>query len=469
MAETAKAQTVNRKWLLLSGVALGISAGLMLRGEWALLVFSGAVCLAFSAWAMQELSGVFDCRRVTIVGFWYITYLLMIFFPSFVIFSEHSGFARYRFIAAVFSALLTAPLGVYLANRLFNSSRAEIVAYYDKTAEADSGAPFAVSYAVAALAAIALTALYFSQMQTIPLIYLLNNPGKAAQALLLREESSASLGNIAAYMVFVLKSLLYPFLVSVALGAYMMSRKKSWLLMLLVIGCAGLFCALATTSKGQAASIVLVACVFFYVYKGGRLGGKFTLAAAASILLLPLALFYLLYPQGGLALALKNIVLRLCYSPADMVYYYFEVFPDYVNYLYGASIGKVAWLFGLDFFDAPVYVAAHLNNFAYQYGSANAAFIADANANFGMPGVLIMGVLAGFTMQCAQVYIMRLRKTVISMALYAYLLYAFWQLNSDSLQLTLMSGGVIFALLLFWGIIAGERLVKFAFSLGEPQ
>ena len=51
-------------------------------------------------------------------------------------------------------------------------------------------------------------------------------------------------------------------------------------------------------------------------------------------------------------------------------------------------------------------------------------------------------------MQASQVYLVRRRKTVVSLAIYAYLIVAFWFLNSTGLPIVLVSKGVVFALMM---------------------
>jgi hypothetical protein len=148
------------------------------------------------------------------------------------------------------------------------------------------------------------------------------------------------------------------------------------------------------------------------------------------------------------AMALNAIGVRMFYGPSEEIYYYFEVFPSHVPYLYGRSIGKLSLLLGVPYFDTPNYVGLYESPDELESTNANAGFIADLNADFGMGGVIFGGVLAGFIMQAIQIYIIRRRKTVISLAVFSFLTLTFWYLNSASLAVVLASNGALLALIL---------------------
>jgi hypothetical protein len=176
------------------------------------------------------------------------------------------------------------------------------------------------------------------------------------------------------------------------------------------------------------------------------------------ILLFPVAVILAISSEGTtLSMALAGTGARLLYQPAVGVYYYFEIFPSHMPYLNGRSIGKLSWLLGVPYFDTANYVGLYETPDAMDSINANAAFIADLNADFGMWGVLLGGVLAGFTMESIQIYVFRRRKTVVSLAVSAFLMVAFWNLNSTSLPVVLASNGALLALVLGWALERSPR------------
>jgi hypothetical protein len=116
-------------------------------------------------------------------------------------------------------------------------------------------------------------------------------------------------------------------------------------------------------------------------------------------------------------------------------------------------------------FDTPNYVGVYGYPGDLETISANGAFLANLNADFGMPGVLLGGVLTGFVMEWFHIYAVRRKKTVIAIALYSFLTYSFWVLHSSSLPIVLASNGVIMVTMISWwfdkpAISRDSRLVR---------
>jgi hypothetical protein len=116
---------------------------------------------------------------------------------------------------------------------------------------------------------------------------------------------------------------------------------------------------------------------------------------------------------------------------------------------------------GLDYF----YIESYVYKYKYpggavETGHSNAAFQSNLHADFGIIGVLLGGFLIGIVMQGIQIYIFQRRKTVVSLAMYSFMIYAFWVLNSGSITSVLFVNGVIpffFLLMMFKGT---EKLLQ---------
>ncbi len=119
------------------------------------------------------------------------------------------------------------------------------------------------------------------------------------------------------------------------------------------------------------------------------------------------------------------------------------------GFLYGRSIDKFPTI-GIVPFDTANYVGVYEIPHGLESISANGAFIADLYADFGMPGVLVGGIVAGFIMQWFHIHAIRRKKTIVAIALYSFLTFTFWFLNSSSLPIVLASNGAILALVISW-------------------
>lgn len=448
----------------LVGVLGGIGIILFIRVlEYGTLFAISATVLIISGFLMQYTVGVFNLRRITIPGCWYLTYLATLFLPSFFVFFDVNGSSRNTFLFAVHSALLTVPAGAFFVNIMCRFRRAEIDQYF-KLPVQDQGTDLHVMVAclVALAVASGLVLKYVSEVPTLALSYIIYNPGDPKNASLMRQASFEGVGPVLRYVYHWLVLLVFPLLAMVSLGFRMVTKKMGWLAVFLgSLGVGALFAA-SSTAKSLVASLVLVIFLFLYLYRGGRVGMAIVLSPVL-VALYPLAIIMTIYwGEVDLGLALGAMGRRLFYLPAEVLYWYFELFQG--NYLYGRSIHKLSWLMGWEFFDTANYVGLYGLHAKLQSINANGAFLGNLNADFGMPGVLAGGVIAGVVMQASQVYLIRRPKTIINLAVYAYLMLTFFMLHWTALPIVLFSNGALVALIVPWVFGISVRLLRKATS-----
>ena len=421
-------------------------------GHWVALCSCAVLVLSY--FLVKTSCSLFGIERVTIMSFWYLTYLVMIFFPAFYIFHDQPGPYRTTFLLSVESVLITVPLGWYWATRRRRFHLAETDRYFCKQVEDVQSTPqmyrgFVLLFAISSL----LTLCYVLEVRTIPLLYLLRNFGDFGELMILREEALKLLNSPLSYFYGVTRGVLFPFLIAASLAAFLRSRTRQWLVMLFLSLGFGIIYGSLTLAKAPVAIMFLMLMFAGYLFRGGRLSRKFI--AAGLILTLAFPVFVIVSaanPENniGLGLAFSAMAARLLYLPAEVVYYYFEVFPGQIPYLYGRSIDKFAWITGRPYFDSPNFVGRYGYPEYYETVTASGAFIADLNADFGLPGVFFGGILAGYIMQRMHIFLVRARKTVSNIASYAFLIFAFWTLHSASLPIVLLSGGALLVLVFKW-------------------
>lgn len=448
----------------LVGVLGGIGIIFFIRVlEYGTLFVISIIVLLISGFLMQYTVGVFNLRRITILGCWYLTYLAILFLPSFFVFFDVNGSSRNTFLFAVHSALLTVPAGAFFVNMMCRFRRAEIDQYF-KLPVQDQGTDLHVMVAclVALAVASGLVLKYVSEVPTLALSYIIYNPGDPKNASLMRQASFEDVGPVLRYVYHWLVLLVFPLLAMVSFGFRMVTKKMGWLAVFLgSLGVGALFAALST-AKSLVASLVLVIFLFLYLYRGGRVSMAIVLSPVL-VALYPLAVIMTIYwGEVDLGLALGTMGRRLFYLPAEVLYWYFELFQG--NYLYGRSIHKLSWLMGWKFFDTANYVGLYGLHAKLQSINANGAFLGNLNADFGVPGVLAGGVIAGVVMQASQVYLIRRPKTIINLAVYAYLMLTFFMLHWTALPIVLFSNGALVALIVPWVFGISVRLLREATS-----
>lgn len=439
---------------VLAGVlAVAIGHALEAVPHAGLLVLCGALVIA-SARVLQRQVGLLDLRRLTIPGVWFLTYLVMILVPSLFVFSSHPGPTRGRFIAGVLSVLVTVPAGILLVNRLARFKRAEIDRYLQAPIEEPAVARTSTrNCAIWLGVVVSLACVYVSEVKELPLLHLLRHPGDTVALVLLREDSLKLLASPLVPVYYLMRMLGFPLLIMVTLGYWLVWRGRGRLLLFVGSLTAGLLYASLSIAKAPVAEIVLVGCLFLFLRSGWKIPRRRLLLAAVSgvalTLLFPMAVVLTVYQGSGVnpGSVILGIGRRLFYLPAEIVYWYFTLFPRPEGYLLGRTIGDVSWLMGWEYFNAPNFVGRYGLEYWVESVNANGAFIANLFADFGPAGVLLGGLVAGVIMQSLQIWLLRRPKSVFNLATYSYLLFAFWLLNSTALPIVLSANGVLLLVL----------------------
>jgi len=397
---------------------------------------------------MHKLVGL-NLHRITIPSFFFIFYLIIIFFPAFYYFFQKSDPFRYTFLFSVESVLITIPMGVLFANIVLFFKKREIKHYFEASVQGRQGINnrrffiFIIMFFVA----IGLTLLYVIEVRTIPLFYMFKHPGETIILAQLRDLSLKVLDSPFRFLYHLLRDFLYPFLIIFALGCYLSNWRRRWrrrwLFSFLIILLTGLLYSSFTLARMPPAVIFFLIFFFLYFFYGGKIKKKITLFLLFLFLAFPI--FVLVFSQAGtnVYLVLKTTFARIFLAPANILYYYYEVVPEEIDFLYGATTGKLAYLFGREYFNIGNFVSRYINPLSeIETGSANVAFIGELYANFGIFGVLFGGTVIGFIMQIINIYILRMRKTIFNISVFTFITYEFGLLNILPLTSILIFSGV---------------------------
>lgn len=419
-----------------------------------LAIFSCLIIL-ISAFLMHRLVGLFELKRLTIPSFFYAIYFIIILIPGFFLYTEEYTSSRGQFLFGVESVLLTVPLGIWLANCCFRFRKQETKSYFRRPVVQEPLDTSSVrSFVIFLIVALVFVAINVIETPVIPLFFLIRNPGEALTAALLREDSFKLLNSHLTYVYSVVRASIFPFLTMLSFGRYLQQKQGIWRGLFWISLISGVLYASLTIEKAPVAAIFGLIFVFYYLFKRGELGATVTTTAVVLFLAFPVMVVLLAY-QGsseGLTLwgAIQAVMVRLVYTPAQVLYAYFQMFPAVIPYQHGAGIAKFAYFMGWKTIDIPNAVGMYMTPGAIDTVHANGCFIGNLNADFGLPGVVVGGVIAGFLMQAVSIYLFRKPKTIASLAAYAICMLSFGELTISPLPTALLSGGVTFALLLRW-------------------
>jgi oligosaccharide repeat unit polymerase len=426
-----------------------------------LAIFSGLIIL-ISAFMMHRLVGLFNLKRLTIPSFFYAIYFTIILIPAFFLYGDEYTPSRGRFLFGVESVLLTIPLGIWLANRYFHFRKQETADYFRRPVVLETlDASKVRSFVLFLTIALIFVVINVIETPVIPLIFLIRNPGEALTAALLREDSFKLLNSHLTYIYSVVRASVFPFLAMVSLGRYLQQKQQIWRSLCWISLISGVLYASLTIEKAPVAAIFGLIFVFYYLFKCGELGVTVTTTAVILFLAFPVTVVLLAYQgsDAGLTIwgAIQAVMVRLVYTPAEVLYAYFQMFPALIPYQHGAGIAKLAYFMGWKTIDIPNAVGIYMTPGAIDTVHANGCFTGNLNADFGLPGVVVGGVIAGYLMQAISIYLFRRPKTIASLAAYAICMLSFGELSISPLPTALLSGGVTFALLLRWYFESRER------------
>jgi oligosaccharide repeat unit polymerase len=425
-----------------------------------------SIAIVVSLWAMHKSTGLLRLRILTIPGFCYLTYLFVVVVPSFVVYVNQPDPFRDSFLFAVESALFTIPLGVAFTKRICLFRNEETAGFFNSPIPAGSPGIQPETYVLLLGVALIITLVYLIEVRTVPLFYMLAHPGDVTVIDSLREQSGKLSTSSLHYLYGVVESTLFPFLIVLGFGAWLATKCRSWAWRFAIALIAGVLFAGASTAKAPVATIFLVLCAFFYLFRRGKVRSRAIVLFLALFLAFPV--FVTMQKNAGhtnFRATMSAIGRRMFYTPAECLYYYFEVFPHAVPYQHGRTIGRLAILAGDKPADAANIVGRYMFPEAFYSINATAPFIGNLNADFGMTGVLVGGLLAGVVLQSAQIYVVRRGKSILTLAIYASLLRDLMYLNTTALPIVILSQGTVFVILLAWSVSAIDTVVTRALRL----
>jgi oligosaccharide repeat unit polymerase len=415
------------------------------------------VLVPFSLFLMHREAGIFDFRSISIPGLWYWTYLLFVLVPSLAAYRIEAGNHPDRFMASVLSALLTVPLGIVIGNIACRSRAGTVKAYYERPIQISPADFRSFGVLMVLGVCIILAVNHVREVSTVPLVYMIQNPGAAAQMNALREDSLKELDSNFAYVYDVLAKVFFPLLVMITGMRFMFVKTNVNRAM--AIGtfiCALLYCAM-TLEKSPVGLAILCLAIAAYFKRRGRL--------TKAAILIPIALFafplivFLFQTSNTAKSTQQNLFAaiggRLFYGGAQVLFYYFDLVPDVLPYQNGATIGKFAMIMGMQPSKIANYVGLRIDPTLPKTVTANAAFLGTLYVDFGMTGVVLGSILTGIIMAVVQQYIIRRPKTLMSFCIYGFVMIKMTLLNIAALPYVLMSGGILIAIV---PLVAGDLL-----------
>ncbi|MCC6652924.1 MAG: hypothetical protein IT348_17350 [Candidatus Eisenbacteria bacterium] len=262
-----------------------------------------------------------------------------------------------------------------------------------------------------------------------------------------RQEVGAT--NPFSYVGFLAGQVTGPFLLMITIAMWLRTRGLVWAM--LALGLVVLIFLAATMSLSKAPIIVVALYVMLAVFVGRWDGGRVRLThvvAPAGLVLALGSLGYVLTYGKSAAHALEDTVDRLVVVPLVSVHGFLHVYPDLVPFQNGLGIGTIAKLADVSGYVSPSLVVGTV--IAGQGVCADSIWSVDLWANFGWPGVILGSAGVGGILAFLEYWCLLQSRTVVSVAVYAFLLGATTRLAEGSIFTMLLSGGLVLVPVLGW-------------------
>ncbi|MBU2563321.1 MAG: hypothetical protein KJ568_02605 [Actinobacteria bacterium] len=395
----------------------------------------GSAIMGFFLFKKIFLGNSLKLTRLTLPSFFIIVYIILMSFPSIIWFYSLTGPIRYTYFLAVQSALISFPLGVFLANVLLlgSSSRPSGIVknfLYSRLLKTRHDSYIFPFWILMILLSIVFAIFYILTSSYVPLIGAFTVYGKVPGNIV--RHSIFHEGVFIHYTHALVARFLLPFCL---LHSYFMAYiyKGRWKYLFWITLLLTMFFFLLTFDRSYPFSIFLFFILAIYFKnKNNQLISTTRFSSTSKIHGLSiikmrraisiLVIFALAMVFGGIIsraqfnLSFLNLtpilgdsigffINRVLLDASFMARVYFNVFDNPSTFLYGKSFHVlISSLFGLEF-----------------HPTISPSFVAELWLNFGWAGVLVGTTIIGFILQFIQLSLFR-KKSIPILSLYIILL-----------------------------------------------
>jgi len=252
------------------------------------------------------------------------------------------------------------------------------------------------------------------------------------------------------FFYLALRVWLFPFLVVYSFLSFLVTREKRWLYLFAINFFQSVFYAALSIARAPVAALMLRIALAWHYFKLCVVGKMRAVLIILLIVSFPVLVTTLAYGHANALSGLLAVFRRLFITPAEDLFVYFEAFPIYFDFQRGGTLLKPFFhLLRWEHF----YIENEVYNFQFPFsdvksGHANAAFLSNLYADFGPYGSIVGSGVAGLIIQYINVCLVRSTRNVMTVTMYAYLVYTLWIINFGSLTSVLGTNGLLFIFLM---------------------
>ncbi len=366
---------------------------------------------------------------LTLPGFFYVHFVIFIFLGSPVFFLL-KGADNFQYIIATHLVMLIFPIGILIMNKLMiNDYQLTFNRFMNKPVEDEQpGNQFLFLYLFVLGIAISITLLYYSKLEIIPINFMINNllgDINIADLAKLRESSTTTfkLGKLHRYKFFMAQ--LIPFLVVLALLKSKLTNKNIWRFLFIALAVFAMYRSISDLQKKPLLDFIILLFIASWIFKG-KINWKqvgVLIGVAVGILSL-MYIFIMGLTNRPFITLLEGISSRLFLGQTAPLYYYFSLFPDSHEFLYGATLPNPGGIFQFEHFPITKWIFVNgLNRNWEIVGTAPSAFIGEMYANFGFTIMVLSILVLSLILQYIQIKFISRPRTLLLTAFYAYFVF----------------------------------------------
>lgn len=425
------------------------------------------ILLFGSIFVMHKTSEILNPRFVSLQTFSFGGYLFMIALPS--VLQNPTSYSNFlnvlspqqTFQQTVILGLFGYAIGTLLANNLQKFNIQEQKKYFSAKILKDK---YQNSFLITILLSILSTCIlvaYLVQnglsLNDYPIVKMFSSSNTNELALarekvfkLIDPRWNASKTAFLFFFYLALRVWLFPFLVVYSFLSYLVTREKKWIFLFGINFFQSVFYAALSIARAPVAALMLRLALAWHYFKLCVIGKIQATLIIFLILFFPLLVTTLAYGHASVSSGLMAVFRRLFITPAEDLFVYFQAFPLYFDYQRGGTLLKPVYhLLRWEHF----YIENEIYNFQFPFsdvksGHANAAFLSNLYADFGPWGAIVGSGVAGLIIQYINICLLRSKRNIMNVTIYAYLVYTLWIINFGSLTSVLGTNGFIFIILM---------------------
>lgn len=282
---------------------------------------------------------------------------------------------------------------------------------------------------------VVVTLSYIRQIPGLPILAALE--GNAAQSAFLRSEATNNFGGkYHRYRMFM--DYLLPFLVFILYSHALTRRSRLIWLIFGMVSLGTLFETVMLTEKAPAVYLLIGLLFTHYLTKGIAVSWRsaFVVGLVALAIAFPMYIFFVGL-HGRSITEMLGVILRRISGEAFPAYFYFKMFPTYVDYLMGASLPNPGGILPRE----PYRITLEVMNFAMPgvrerglVGSMPTVYWGEVYANFGPVAPFLVAPVLGVVLYVLHVLVTRIAPSPIKAGLIAWLSLHYLQAAGSGLS-----------------------------------